>query len=68
MYNKYKLPVFAKNTGQFPTWLTDSRIDSFKNLLLLMAIFPKTLFAFVGGHFVAFTFFTARHNFNFLKG
>jgi hypothetical protein len=30
-------------------------------LLFLMAIFSQTLFAFVGGHFVTFSFFTARH-------
>jgi len=30
-------------------------------LFFLMAIFSQTLFAFVGCHFMTFSFFTARH-------
>jgi len=30
-------------------------------LFFLMAILSQTLFAFVGSHFMAFSFFTARH-------
>jgi hypothetical protein len=31
-------------------------------LLLLVSVFPQAFFALVGGHFVFFSFFTARHN------
>lgn len=34
-------------------------------VLLLMAVFAKTLLPLVGGHLVAFTFFAARHKGNF---
>lgn len=34
-------------------------------VLLLMAVFAKTLLPLVGGHLMAFTFFAARHNGNF---
>jgi len=32
-------------------------------LLLFMSVFSQTFFAFVGGHFMTFSFFTAWHNF-----
>lgn len=36
------------------TWITLSQF-------LFMSILTKSLFSFVGGHFMAFSFFTARH-------
>ena len=63
LFEREKLSEATGRVGKFPCWVAHNTgaVRHYLSVLLLMTIFPKTLFALVRGNFMTFTFFSARH-------